>query len=87
MNANIENTNGTTNIALKSQSLLQPYAEIKEWFHKSKNSKRESEVNYKKKLYHIQNKEYVSHVNTKMSWKENISPTINVFPEKKDMRK
>ena len=40
-------------------------------------------MNYKKKHDHIQKKEDVPYVNIKLSWKENISPTINVVPGKK----
>ena len=38
------------------------------FFHSSRNSKIESDMNYKKKLYNIQKKEGVPHVNIKISW-------------------
>ena len=36
-------------------------------------------MNYENKNYHIQKKSDAPHVNIKISWKDNIFPTIHVF--------
>ena len=40
-------------------------------------------MKYNNKHYHVKKKEYVPHVNIKISPKENIFPTVNVVPVKK----
>ena len=71
-NDHTETTSGATSLALEAQRLLQSHADTIELFHISKDCKIESEMKYKEKHYHIQNKEDVPHVNIKISRKENI---------------
>ena len=51
--------------------------QIKWNYLKLQNRKQETGTNYKKKHYHTKKKEDVPHLNIKMSWKENIFPTIH----------
>ena len=85
MNSNTETPNGVKSIALYDQRIVQSHADIMELFNSSKDRKTETDMKYKNKHDHIQNKEYIPYFNIKISWKENIIPTIHAVSGKKNI--
>ena len=69
MNAHTASPNGATSFLLEAKRLLQAHADRMGLFHSLKKSKQDLDMNYKRKHYHIQKKEYLPHVIIKMSWK------------------